>query len=471
MQKKLLLVVLTIIISIFPTTAFAAPGPNLQLTASAVVLMEQTTGQVLYSRNAHQRMYPASITKMLTALLVYQHLDLDTIVVAGSEMRSVPGGFSTAGHFEGETLTVYVLLNGLLIPSGNDSAMVLAMEVVRALENRRNIPVNEAQIRFSSLMNEKARSLGAMDSNFQNPFGMHHELHYTTAYDMALIGRAFMENPTLAQISAKREYESDSLGGLTHTDARTRNFTWVNTNLMLPGAAFSHPFVTGGRTGFTTPAGHCFVGAAYSNGLSLIAVVLYSNEPARWTDTRVLLDYGFFNYSFREIAMGDQLLEIVTIENPQLGDTNTLDIHLSEGHTALLSHAQYALIERRVIFDPLFLAEHESENEGESKTVLRAPIEYQEAVGVVEYRIGNDIIFTAQAIATRYVGQRSFDSDMDYYMAMIFGNILTRRALPYWFGIFGTLFGIVGISMAVSANRRARRQERWNSPEPPRRRR
>jgi len=461
-QKKFIFIVLTIIIFISSTAH--ASVPDLQLTASAVVLMEQSTGQILYSRNAHQRMYPASTTKMLTALLAYQHLDLDTIVVAGSEMRSVPGGFSTAGHFEGETVTVYVLLNGLLVPSGNDSAMVLAMEVIRTLENRRNIPVNEMQMRFATLMNQKAASLGVTDSNFHNPFGMHNETHYTTAHDMALIGRAFMENPTLAQISAKREFESDSLGGRTHPDARTRNFTWANTNLMLPGGTFGHPFVTGGRTGFTTPAGHCFVGAAYNNGIALIAVVLYSNEPARWADTRVLLDYGFFNYSFREIA--DQLLETVTIENPQLGDSSTLDVYLSEGHTVLLSHAQYAALERRIAFDPVLLVECE-----EGSTILRAPIEYQEAVGLVEYHIGNEIIFTAQAIASRYVGERSFDSDMDYYMAMIFGNILTRRALPYWFGLLGTLFGIVGISIAVSVKRRARRQERWGSPDPPKRRR
>ena len=462
MQKKIPFFVLVIIIFISSTAH--ASVPDLQLAASAVVLMEQSTGQILYSRNAHQRMYPASTTKMLTALLAYQYLSLDTIVVAGSEMRSEPSGFSTAGHFEGETLTVYVLLNGLLVPSGNDSAMVLAMEVIRTLENRRNIPVNEAQIRFANLMNEKAASLGATGSNFHNPFGMHHENHYTTAHDMALIGQAFMDNPTLAQISAKMEFESDSLGGRTHPDARTRNFTWTNTNLMLPGGTFGHPFVTGGRTGFTTPAGHCFVGAAYNNGIAFVVVVLYSNEPARWADTRVLLDYGFFNYSFREIA--DQLLETVAIENPQLGEPGTLDVYLSEGHTLLLSHAQYAAIERRIIFDPVLLVECD-----EGEIILRAPIEYQDAVGLVEYRIGNEVIYTAQALASRYVGERTFDSDMDYYMALISGNIFTRRALPYWFGFFGTLFGIVGISVAISTHRRARRQERWNLPEPPRRRR
>jgi len=434
-----------------------------QLTATAVVLMEQTTGRVLYARNAHERRYPASTTKMLTAILAYEHLDLDAVVVVGSEIFAVPASFSVAGHFEGETITVRMLLHALLIPSGNDSAMVLAMEVAQTLEGRRNIPTNEAQAIFSALMNNKARELGALNSNFNNPFGLHHEAHYTTAYDMAVIGRAFMHSPTLAQISATREFSGDSLGGISHPDGRTRNFTWTNTSQMLPGAAFAHPYITGGRTGFTTPAGHCFVAGAYHNNLALVAVVLYSREPDRWSDTRLLLDYGFFNYAFREIATENQFLQTVKIENPRLGDESTLDIYLQHGHTALLSLEEYAALERVILFDPILLAEHE-------ETTLRTPIEYNASVALVEYRIGNNVIFSTHAIASRYVKERTFDSDMDYYMAMIFENIFTRRALPYWFGTFGVIFGITGICMAITTRKRARNAERWSTPNPRKRR-
>ena len=421
--------------------------------------MEQSTGRILYSRNADARMFPASTTKMLTALVVMQHLELDEIVVVGPEIRNVPQGFVRAGHFEGETITVRMLLNALLIPSGNDSSMVLVMEVVRNIDNRRNIPFTEAQAIFSRLMNNLAISLGATGSNFNNPFGLHNDAHYTTAHDMALIGRAFMNDPALAAISATREFIGDSLGGITHPMGQVRNYSWTNTNLMLPGAAHGHPYITGGRTGFTTPAGHSLVAGAYRNGMGLISVVLYSREPDRWQDTRILIDYGLFNFAFREVVVQDQLASTVMIQNPRLGDLDTLDILTTAGHVALLSHAEYAAMQRTITFDPLLEVEHDGEG-----VILRAPIEEGATVGTVMYQTGGDVVFVAPIIAARYVAERTFDSDMDYYIAMILGSIFTRRALPYWFGFIGTLFGIMGMSLAITISRRARRQNRWNSP-------
>jgi D-alanyl-D-alanine carboxypeptidase len=230
---------------------------------------------------------------------------------------------------------------------------------------------------------------------------------------------------------------------------------------MLPGATFGHPYILGGRTGFTTPAGHCFVGMAYHNGLRLVSVVMYSREPDRWQDTRVLLDYGFINFDFREIATENELLKTVTIENPRLGDEDTLNLLLYSGHVALLSRAEYAAIRREIVFEPLFEAEHDGEN-----IILRAPIEDGENVAAVLYKIGGEVIFSSVAVAARQVYERTFDSDMDYYMALVLNNMFTTRALPYWFGIFGTVFGIVGISAAIVTSRRARKIRRWQTPGP-----
>jgi len=318
-------------------------------------------------------------------------------------------------------------------------------------------------------MNNKARSLGAVSSNFNNPYGLHSESHYTTAYDLALIAREFMNNPVLMEMAGMHEFIGDSLGGRHHPEANVRQYTLVNTNLMLPGAAFGHPYILGGRTGFTTPAGHCFVGMAYHDGLALVSVVLYSMEPDRWQDTRVLIDYGFINFDFREVAIEGQLLGTAKIENPRLGDLDTLDILLSEGHTALLSRTEYAAITREIIFNPLYQVEHDGEYD--TYFILRAPIEGDATIGTVVYKTGGEVIFSAPVIAARQVQERTFDSDMDYYMDMILGNIFTIRALPYWFGVFGTLFGIVGISMAISAGRKARRANHWQPQEPRRRRR
>ena len=451
MRKLILFLLLTaFVLPLFPVKA----QEMLPLAASAVVLMEQSTGRILYSYNANERRYPASTTKLLTALVVYQHLSLDTIVVVGGEIRNVPAGFTRAGHFEGETITVEMLLHGLLIPSGNDSAMTLTMEVARVAENRRNISYNEAQTIFSRIMNAYATALGATGSNFNNPYGLHNEAHFTTAHDMALIGRAFMQNPTLVQISATRTFANDSMGGINHPQAQIRNFTWTNTNLMLPGAAHGHPYITGGRTGFTTPAGHSFVAGAYRSGFQLIAVVLDSREPERWQDTRILIDHGIFNFSFREIAFEGQLVYNAIIENPRLGDSETLHVLLQQGHTALLSHAEYAELERFFTFDPLLVVEHEGEY-----TLLRAPIEEFAPVGMVTFQVpsSGEVVFATPLIAARKVYERTFDSDMDYYIAMIRNSIFTRRALPYWVAFAGVLFGTGGIIMAVVVSRRARR--------------
>ncbi|MCL1788251.1 MAG: hypothetical protein FWG38_09725, partial [Defluviitaleaceae bacterium] len=282
--------------------------------------------------------------------------------------------------------------------------------------------------------------------------------------------RAFMEDPVLMGIAAIREFEGDSLGGCSHPEANVRQYSLVNTNQMLPGAAFGHPYIIGGRTGFTTPAGHCFVGLAYHNGLSLISVVLYSTDTLRWQDTRLLIDYGFINYGFREVAEAGQWLETVTIENPRLGDGDTLDVFLETGHTALLSREEYSNILWEITFDPLYVGEQPPDEDGHAATVLRAPIEAGAEVGVIVYSIGGgEVIFSSPVIAGRGAYERTFDSDMDYYMDMILNNIFTIRGLPYWFGVIGTLFGIAGVSTAVSVKRKARRANHWQ-PTGPRRR-
>jgi len=455
MNKKVFLFILTIA---FFIPSFNVSAGELPLQAEAAILVEHSTGRVLYAHNAHRRMYPASTTKMLTALVVMQHLDLETVITAGEEVLNMPSGFATNNPAYGEAMTVRMLLTGMLMPSANEAGRVLALEVVRTVEGNRNIPyMTQAKARFSSLMNEKARSLGAENSNFNNPYGFHSDMHYTTAYDLALIARAFMDNPILAEIAGMREFSGANQAGHVHS--------WTSTNLMLPGAAFGHPFVLGLRTGYTTPAGRCFVGVAYHDGMKLVSVVLRSGEPARWLDTGMLINYGFNNYSFTMVLSEGQLIDTVTIENHRRGDPDMLEVFSAQEHTVLLNREEYANLRREIIFDPLLLAEHENE------TMLRAPIEEGETIGTVQYILDGDVVLTSQLIAAREVLERTFDSDMDYFIAMFFGNMFTRRALPYWFAVLGTLFGLMWMFLAVTISRRARRIERWNSAEARRRRR
>ncbi|MDR0273588.1 MAG: D-alanyl-D-alanine carboxypeptidase [Clostridiales bacterium] len=435
---------------------FSVAANAVVIDSPSAILIEQSTGRVLFSRNERERRFPANLSKMLTALVVVEHLELDGVVTVGQEIRGMPSGFATNVHFEGETITVRTLLYSLLVRSSNESGRVLALNVARQMQGRRNIPYDEAEHAFSVLMNEKANSLGVRGSHFVNPFGWQSENNFTTAYDLALITRAFMENEILAEIAGTLTFETSSLGEIYHAEPNEREYSWTNTNQLLPGAVHGYPYMTGAKAGFTNSAGHVLAGAATNGELTLVTVVLGGTDAARWQDTRRLMDYGFFNFAFREIAIANELVETVQIENPRLGDDETLGIILSEGHTALLSHTEFTSLTRSITFDPLLYVENEN---GDS--ILRAPIADGEAVGSVSYISNGTVVFETSLLAVRAVEERTFDSDMDYYIAAFFSNIFSRRAIPYYFGIFGTAFGVFGIVMAIKENRRVGRAIGW----------
>jgi len=438
----------------------SSPNITLPLHGEAAILVEQTTGRILYERNMHEEMFPASTTKLLTALVVMDHLDLDTVIVVGPEIHNMPTGFATGVHIEGEAITVRVLLHAFLMRSSNESGRVLALEVIRTTTGERDMQYIDAKPRFSTLMNAKSRALGAENSNFNNPYGLHNEFHFTTAYDLSLIAREFANNPILMEITGTLSFDGDSMEGRTPPyGSESRNLSFRNTNQMLPGAALGHPHVTGGRTGFTTPAGHCFVGFADNGNLSLISVVLRAQEDTRWVDTRMLIDHGFQNFQFRTLGSNNELVETVFINNPRLGESDTLDIFMREQTSLLLSDDEYNSIQRAISYASRFMPQEDDYGQ----TVLRTPIEEDEAVGTITYSMGNATLFSAPLLADRQVLTRTFDSDMDYYMDIFFSNIFTMRGLPYWFGFFGTVFGVVGTIFAISTHRRLRRMERWDT--------
>lgn len=421
---------------LIPATAYATP---LKLDSPSVILVEQTTGRVLYSRNERERHPPADLTKMLTALLAVEYLKLDDEIIIGQEIRGMPAGFASNVHTDGEVITVEKLLHALLIRSANESGRVLALNVVRQRDNRRNIPYSQAETTFAVMLNEKARELGTSGTHFNNPFGFTSENHFTTAHDLAIITRAFMDEPILAEIAQKRVFED-----------------WTNANQLLPDAPHGHPYVIGAMAGSSTAAGNILAGAAYNDGLQLVTVVLGGTDAARWQDTRRLMDYGFNNFRFREIARANEVLQTVLLENPRLGSCDTMEIIIGESYTALLSHAEYAALTRTITLDELILTESES-----GRVLHFAPIKEYEPIGRVTYTVNDTVILEVPVLSGTKVYERTFDSDMDYYFAAFFGSIFTRRALPYWFGIFGVAFGIFGIYIAIKTSRRAGRNAGW----------
>ena len=465
-MKKLLFFFVSILF-IFQANLAYASRP-LHLDSPGIILVEQTTGQVLCAVNEHERMYPASMSKMLTALVVIDHLDLDAIVTVGPEIRNMPAGYQIGLHVEGEQITVRVLLKALIIRSSNEAGRILAINTIREVENRRNIFYDENTKRsFSVLLNQKSRSIGAYNSNFNNPYGLHSEFHFTTPYDMALITRAFMENEILAEMARMSYFEGNGLENFPNPEGLGRNYSFLNTNQMLPGKLFGHPYIIGARTGFTTPAGHCFAAAAYNDGLQLVSVVMGGETPEQWQDTRRLIDFGFSNYRFREITQADILVETAIIENPRLGDINTLEIFSSESYTMLISHDDFRSLRSTLTFDPLKLVE-DNNPENQGLITLLAPIEEGSAVGFISYFVGENLVFQADILAGRDVLERTFDSDMDYYLALFLANVFTVRALPYWFGLAGVIIGIFGLVAYIKSVKRINNRDRYR--QKPRRR-
>ncbi|MCL2378148.1 MAG: D-alanyl-D-alanine carboxypeptidase [Defluviitaleaceae bacterium] len=478
-MRKIALAFIFFLISLFSSVAVFAEYDETEATAipvqaTAAILVEQTTGRVLFGYNYHEQRYPASMTKMLTALVVLDHLAPDDIIAVGPEIHNMPSGYASLAHVEGEYLTVRMLLKALMIRSGNETGRVLALNVIRQTQNNPYISYEDAKREFSILLNQRAQELGAENTNFNNPYGLHSPHHFTTAYDLALIARAYMEVPLLAEIAGMRTFNGYGTEGRYIPDAYIRHYSWTNTNQMLPDAPFGHPNMTGIKTGFTTPAGECLAGAATLGDLSLITIVFDSESPGRWQDTHRLMNYGFLNYAFREVARAGELVEYVRINNPRRGGTDILAVHAYDSHTALLSHAEYASLTRVITYHVLFRPppvrrddDYEYEDYyDDGLTRLQAPIEEGEVIGRVAYYIGDTLVFEGNLLAAATVYERTFDSDMDYFISRFTDNIFTLRGLPYWLAVGGTIIGFSGMGWALSLRRKLKEHDRWHKPRP-----
>lgn len=304
------------------TSTYASTIPDTY--SSACLLMEESTGKILYSKNANSIMYPASTTKIMTAILTLENCKLsDTAVVSHNAVFSIPSGYSTASLVEGEVLTIEQLLNVLLIPSANDAAVVLAEHIAGSVEA------------FSDMMNSKAVELGCLNTHFVNPNGIHNENHYSTAYDLALIGRYAMQFPTFKEISSKTRYTLPITNAYSKED-RIFNTTndLIKPNYSSSPTNYYYKYTTGGKTGYTDPAGQCIVATATKDNISLIAVTLHGdftedNLSQRALDCKALFEYGFNNFSMVSIAQKGDVASNMKVPNATK-DSSSLDLLYSD---------------------------------------------------------------------------------------------------------------------------------------------
>ncbi len=267
-------------------------GPKKGLSCRSAVVMELSTGTVLYSKNMHAKHYPASITKIMTSLLLLENGSLsDKVTFTEAEAHGIETGSSSMYCVPGETFTIEQILYGIMLQSANEMCLVAADYVSGNVD------------RFVDEMNAKVRDLGLKDTHFMNPNGLHHDKHYTSAYDMANIAREAWKDQTFQKVCGTRTYQVKSTN--KRKAAEILGGQLLNHHQMIngyeTGNRYEKDYVLGGKTGFTSMAHSTLVTFAEKDGMQLVSVVMKANspkqgEPNEYTDTTKILDFAFENY-------------------------------------------------------------------------------------------------------------------------------------------------------------------------------
>ncbi len=273
-------------------------GPK--IGAEGAVLMEVHTGTILYSKNADERLYPASITKMLTALVAMDNCDMDEEVTFSQAAIDSINWREDAnmGINPGNSITMEQCLYGLLVGSANEVAYAIAEHI--------SGPGNLSG--FADLMNEKAASLGCKNTHFVTPNGIHDPEHYTSAYDMALIAQAFYSNELLTKMASTVSYHVPQ----TATQPKDDMIVYAKSKLH-PGKEYAYEYLVGTKTGYTEAARQTLVSCAEHNGMRLVCVIMKEETPAQFTDTIELFEYGFNNFRAMNVSENDKTYVIQSL--------------------------------------------------------------------------------------------------------------------------------------------------------------
>lgn len=378
-SKKLMITIFILIITIFIQTnyIFASSNPP-NITSQAAILIDTKTNQVLYGKNENERMYPASTTKIVTAIITLENCNLnDNVTVSDTAISNIPEGYSIAYLQFGEILTVEQLLELLLVESANDAANVLAEHVGGSIES------------FVSMMNTKVHDLGLENTHFTNPYGLHDENHYSTAYDLAMIMKYCIQNEHFRKLagSASCAIPATNKYGVRKYDSTNQ--------LILPVNNYYYQYVTTGKTGFTTPAGECLVSSAYKDNVELICVILggqtHNGVSSRFVETKDLYEYGYNNYSLKNLVSKNDEIYQITVENAT-NETKYLSL-LAENDVTVLLENDKSVSE----FTPNISLNND----------ISAPIYAGDIIGTAEYDI-NSLKYVVNLVALHDVESTQF---------------------------------------------------------------
>lgn len=263
-------------LSVWNSADLSKPLPEPSVSAKTAVVMDANSGRVLYEKNKDEKIYPASTTKIMTALLAIEQGDMDKKVKITSKAVGVEG--SSIYLAAGEEIPLRDLVYGLMLRSGNDAAVAIAGEISGGTE------------KFVDLMNQRAAELGAKNTHFMNPNGLHSDEHFTTAYDMALIARQAMQSPVFKEVAKAKSYQANREEGKFNV--------FYNKNKVV----YQYEGGTGIKIGYTKTAGRTLVASSERNGMELICAVM--GAPDWFNDSYALMDYVYSNYEEKKAVDG-----------------------------------------------------------------------------------------------------------------------------------------------------------------------
>lgn len=419
-------------------TSTDSTSSELTLTAESAILMDATTGKILYEKNSRTKQYPASITKLMTILLALEHGSLeDEITFSHDAVFSIEPGSAHIAIQEGEILTLEQVLYGIMLRSANECANAAAEYVDGSME------------KFAEHMTARAKELGCENTNFVNANGLFDENHYTTAYDMALIAQELLKNETYRSMMSNTYY----LIPPTNKQPEERPLHGQHQMLNENSLYYYEP-AEGGKTGYTVEAQNTLVTYAKQGDTELIAVVLKCNGAQHYVDTKTLFEYGFANYQTVKAFSAADLTQNVAITETYKDKTTTLDtITVAPASDVYVTIPKNATIENitKAVDCP------------ESASV---PVTIGDKLGTVVLSLNGEALATVDLTAQKEV-KATTDEERAAQAAAARNKILKRIAI----GV-GIVFGILVIVFCCCryigyqrrerrrAMRRAKRQER-----------
>lgn len=377
MFKRILYLTLIIFNIYLPVHAM----PLTDITAKSFVLIEAKTGKIIFEKDANQKMYPASTTKIMTLIVALENSNLDDIVTASEQASKTEG--STLWLAPGEQLKMSDMLYGMILVSGNDATVAVAEHIAGSVP------------KFAKLMTKKAKDIGANNTNFVNSSGLPDPNHYSTAYDLAMIASYGYKNPDFAEIVGTNHKIIPWAG-------KDFNRELFNENRILS-------LVEGGngvKTGYTSIAGRCLVSGAKRNGVQLIAVVLDSDRM--WDDSIKLLNAGFEQVDSKKMFNKGDIVKSMKVKE---GYEEKLDVEVTKD----------------VILPIINNKEDDYKVVVEAPDNINAPVKKGDKIGVVNVFYGNKNVEQVDLIAGESVDKKSFITTILNALSFLFENI--RKAI------------------------------------------